>query len=77
MIAMFGNLIDNAIRAASQCEKKEVTVRLFEPEGNFVVFIVENPYAGVIKKSGARFLSTKENQEEHGIGLVKYFYSEK
>lgn len=71
MIAMFGNLIDNAIRAAAQCkEEKEVTVRLFEPEGNFVLFIVENPYVGNLKKVGTRFISTKENKEAHGIGLV-------
>ncbi|MGN0352580.1 MAG: sensor histidine kinase [Roseburia sp.] len=71
MIAMFGNLIDNAIRAAAQCKgEKEVTIRLFEPEGNFILFIVENPYMGTLKKVGTRFISTKEDKEEHGIGLL-------
>lgn len=68
---MFGNLIDNALRAAAQCQQgRKVSVRLFEPEGNFIFFVVENPYTGELSRAGGRFLSTKEEGGEHGIGLM-------
>lgn len=70
MIAMFGNLIDNAIRAAASCrENREVVIRLFEPEGNFVLFMVENHYEEPVKKKGNIYFSTKE-EAGHGLGIA-------
>lgn len=72
IIAMFGNLINNAVRAASECTiiaKREVVVRLFETEGNFIIFSVENFFEGEIEKQGEHFITTKKEKCGHGIGI--------
>lgn len=70
MIAMFGNLLDNAIRAEKKCNgDRTVNVRLFETEGSFLMFCVENHFEGEIKKEGNRFITTKANKEKHGLGI--------
>lgn len=75
LIAMFGNLIDNAVRAEKEWqEKKEspedsaVSIKLFETDGNFLMLIVENHFSNVEIKNG-KLTSTKKLPGEHGIGL--------
>lgn len=70
MIAMFGNLIDNAICGAASCKNNRfVLVRLFETEGNFILFTVENDYEGALIKKGHKYISTKK-EEGHGMGIA-------
>ncbi|WP_407397882.1 GHKL domain-containing protein [Treponema sp.] len=76
IIAMFGNLIDNAVRAEKEWqeshgilpENSEVSIKLFETEGNFIMLVVENHFSRVDIKNG-KLVSTKELPSEHGIGL--------
>lgn len=76
IIAMFGNLIDNAVRAEKEwkeslsgsAEKSAVSIKLFETEGNFIMFVVENHFFRIDVKNG-RLASTKEVPGEHGLGL--------
>ncbi len=71
LISMFGNLIDNAVRAEHDLSDstKKVNVRLFETDGNFIMFTVENHYKNVVVKGG-RIVSTKKSAGIHGLGLV-------
>ena len=71
VISLFGNLIDNAVRAESECtlDKKIIKVNLFESEGKFNVLYIRNHFLHVQKK-GLAFISTKKDEtEQHGIGL--------
>lgn len=71
MVTMLGNLLDNAIRAADECEESRyVKVRIFmQREGKFFVAKVENPYTGELLHDGEHFRSTKREKGLHGIGL--------
>lgn len=71
MISILGNLIDNALEAARQgVDKKEVSVRMYMANhGHFFNVEIENNFqkAPVIKRN--RFITSKENKNEHGIGF--------
>lgn len=69
-ISLFGNLIDNAVRAETESsgDERKVELKLFEGEGNFNVLSVTNHYSEIKKEKGV-FLTTKKVQEGHGIGL--------
>ncbi len=69
--SILGNLLDNALEAAKQCEKGLVSVALYmENGGSLSVCRIENNYVtGGLKSEGNKLLTTKENPEWHGIGL--------
>ncbi|MBQ0039389.1 MAG: sensor histidine kinase [Treponema sp.] len=76
LIAMFGNMIDNAVRAESEWQESKghrgtepVSVKLFETDGNFIMFIVENHYRSIEMANG-RLVSTKKLPGQHGLGLM-------
>lgn len=72
IISMFGNLIDNAVRAAIENREEDrwVYVQLFETEGNFIMFTVENKFSGEIIRTNEKYISTKKNEAGvHGLGL--------
>lgn len=70
-IVMVGNLVDNAIEAAAGCEKsREIWLRLFESDGNFLVLDIENTYGRKPCRNGNVFLTTKElDKRMHGFGI--------
>lgn len=72
LIAIVGNLVDNAIEAASYCgNHKYININMFAaPEGNFIIMRIENNFVLKPKKLGEAFLTTKENQKNHGIGIT-------
>lgn len=71
LITILGNLLDNALRAASSCEHdKSVKIRIFmQNEGNFCVIKIINMFTGKLCRTEERFLTTKEDNGMHGIGL--------
>lgn len=71
LITMLGNLLDNAILAASKSEKdSSVVVRIFmQKEGKLCVIKVVNDFRGEIKETEGRLISTKKDAGKHGIGL--------
>lgn len=77
IISMFGNLLDNALEAASRCEegKRKIDVKLFMGTRYVLVFYIDNYFAVPITKAGNYILSTKESKDPHehgqGIGIVK------
>lgn len=70
LILMVGNLFSNAIEAASLCErKKQIDLKFFRSDSNFIVLDIENTYGNKIKRIGEQYLSTKKDGENHGIGI--------
>lgn len=65
---ILGNIIDNAIEAARQTEDKWLSLQITADKG--ILFIrVSNSYCGCIKTSGNKLLTSKEDKENHGLGL--------
>ena len=71
LIAMLGNLLDNAIRAATEDEQKhDIKVRIFMQEiGGFCIVKIVNGFSGNIIVKKGFFVSTKKDGEDHGIGM--------
>lgn len=68
--SILGNLLDNAMEAAKECEKGLVSIALYmENGGSLAVCRIENNYAGELRSEGTKLLTTKDNSEWHGIGL--------
>ncbi len=72
LIIMLGNLLDNAITAAKQCESAgKVIIRIFaDNQRNFNVIKIVNDFGGEIKIDNGKLISTKKDKELHGIGMV-------
>ena len=69
LITSLGNLLDNAIRGASECnEKKEVNVKIFIEKGMLVTKI-NNRFSGKLIRKEGRFLTTKKDKNNHGFGI--------
>lgn len=71
LIAMFGNLLDNAFRATCEClGEKFIQLKVYmqEVEGFCVVKIV-NSFSGNIIKVEDKFVSTKKEKGKHGLGI--------
>lgn len=69
LIVMAGNLLDNAIEAASKCQEGHVFAALHARE-HFLVIEVENTCIGLTRTNGKAFLSTKPDAREHGFGIL-------
>lgn len=65
---ILGNLIDNAIRAASQTEEKYLSIHIQTKQGVLFIFI-ENSYCGDIIEEDSKIMTSQENMAIHGIGL--------
>ncbi len=66
---ILANLLDNAITAAARCEFKYIDLKMNYSKGNLIIMI-KNPFVGEVIKKNDRFLTTKEDKDEHGIGLM-------
>lgn len=67
---IFGNALDNAIEACEKVEdnRKFISLKLLSRSNTFIVKIInssENDF--IIEKK--KYLTTKKNKEEHGIGM--------
>lgn len=70
IIAIFGNLIENAIEAADKCSKKKICIRIFENEsGSHIVFTIINSFEEGTYISGNIYKTTKTEPKGHGIGI--------
>lgn len=70
IMAMFGNLLDNASEAASKCAGGRVELQLFmQNDGAFSVICIKNDHMGKIKQKNGELISTKKEGGYHGIGL--------
>ncbi len=71
MISMFGNLLDNALEAAAQCENgnRKVDVKLFMGNQYMLVLHIENTFRYSAKREGNRLMTTKKDTQFHGLGI--------
>ena len=70
LYSLFGNMIDNAIEAASKVDIEEREIKLLaKMSGNNLYLEMENPYTGNLRKQGQNYLTTKGDKNEHGLGL--------
>lgn len=71
MISMLGNLLDNAVTAASKKEKDSlVKVRIFmQNEGNICVVKIVNDFVGELIEREGKLITTKKDGGLHGIGI--------
>lgn len=64
---IIGNLLDNAIEAASKAEEKFINISI-ELDRSVLYISLSNSYDGKLKFAGHKLLTTK-NLENHGLGL--------
>ena len=69
LTVLLGNLLDNAIEALRKDDKKSLSIKIRYIKGILYISMY-NSFDGVINKGGNRFLSLKEDKENHGIGLT-------
>ncbi len=66
---LLGNLLDNAIQALSRCElPRKLKFTMEEKRGLLYVQIKNNHHEKIQEKNGS-FLTTKEDRNNHGMGL--------
>ncbi len=68
-IRIFGNLMDNAVKAAGECENGRLSASLYRGNESLVVFQISNNFKHQRKKRGGKYLTTKEDEARHGFGL--------
>lgn len=71
LIAMMGNLLDNAFRAARDCKNERyVKLKIYMQDVlGFCVIKIINNFWGDIVMDGDRFISTKIEKGIHGLGI--------
>lgn len=65
---ILGNLLDNAIEAAQDSERKWLKLVMRADRGVLLIYVA-NSFGEEPRRKGGRFLSTKKDLGEHGIGL--------
>lgn len=68
LVAILGNLIDNAVAAAEKSGEKKVSLATAY-RNSYNVIIVTNSCDVPPKTNGTRLITSKENRELHGFGL--------
>lgn len=73
-VLVFNNLINNAIEYTQSQENpyREIKISIYQ-KMSFIVLKVENPIQNSILNSNPNLRTTKENQDEHGIGHKNIF----
>lgn len=75
MIALLGNLMDNAIEACERMKGKDKWIKIYMKSSYQLLFIkIENSMEGEVKKQGDHFLSVKSKNDFHGYGLKSVHY---
>ncbi len=70
LIMIIGNLMDNALEAASQCERGYIKAYMFmQNENNYSVIKIQNNYVGEIVVHNDEIITSKNDKKRHGIGL--------
>ncbi len=70
IVAMFANLIDNAIESCLQSKNKKIFLSIYTMNNSYIVIRVDNScdHEPIINNGLLR--TRKQNQDQHGIGMV-------
>lgn len=66
---VLGNLLDNAIEAASKLEKGKVIKASVELDRNILYISISNPFDGKLLYKAGKLKTTNKEKENHGFGL--------
>ncbi len=75
--AMFGNVLDNAIRAVLELEdeiKRVISVKIIA-QNNILVIQVQNYYRGSLRFENGLPVTTKKDRKDHGYGMKSIRYT--
>ena len=68
LVAILGNLIDNAVSAAEKSREKRVSLATARRNA-YSVIVISNSCDAQPKTSGTHLVTSKENKSAHGFGL--------
>ena len=69
-ISMFGNLLENALEAAGQCpDGGRIDLRVYKGNRHILVIDLKNDYCGTLLRREGRLVSSKDDKNNHGLGL--------
>lgn len=66
---ILGNLLDNAIEAATKVKENPYINLIIKYDKGRLLIQMDNPYTGEVKEENGKFITTKEDKDNHGIGL--------
>ena len=70
LYSLLGNLLDNAIEATEKVPENERVICISVKMSGYTMHLeINNPYTGILRRKGSFYLTTKQNENEHGIGL--------
>jgi len=71
-VSIIGNLFDNAIEALAgvDSDKKHISFAIGLVT-SLLVIRIENPYCHQVMRSDEKFVTTKRNKKQHGLGLLQ------
>ncbi len=68
MNVILGNLMQNAIEAAEKCQNGEILIHIRYDHGCLFITL-KNSYSGKTSIKDGKYISTKRNADDHGLGL--------
>lgn len=69
LTVVLGNLLDNALTALQQCtEDRKLSITLQQEKG-YLRIRIQNTFSGIVKCRNGKFITSKSDKENHGIGL--------
>ena len=68
LVAILGNLLDNALESAEKSENREITIST-DYRNTYDVLIITNSCDNAPKTSNNHLLTTKSDKKIHGVGL--------
>ena len=69
LVAIFCNLLDNAIESCMICEDKRIILDVYEVNAAFLTINMSNSCERGIKLKNEHLISTKTDSENHGFGM--------
>ena len=69
IVVILSNLLNNAIEACEKCQGKKVIKLKFVIEKKAIIISVKNTYENPLIKHEGMFLTTKNQEDDHGIGI--------
>jgi two-component system sensor histidine kinase AgrC len=67
---ILGNLLDNAIESVLKVKEGGFVNIKIKYDRNRLIILIDNPYCTQVIEENGRILTTKENKDNHGIGLL-------